>query len=65
MTQENKELLLKDLSSRLPYGVNVEYTSKAIVIATNTEEIITRPLKQDDAKSWRMIEKYCLKRKSQ
>ena len=44
MKQEDKELLLKDLSSRLPHGVNVEYTSKAIVIATNTEEIITRPL---------------------
>ena len=24
MTQENKELLLKDLSARLPYGVNVD-----------------------------------------
>lgn len=25
MTQEDKELLLKDLSARLPYGVKVEY----------------------------------------
>ena len=25
MTQENKELLLKDLSARLPYGVEVNY----------------------------------------
>jgi hypothetical protein len=25
MTQENKELLLKDLCARLPYGVKVEY----------------------------------------
>lgn len=25
MTQENKELLLKDLYSRLPYGIKVEY----------------------------------------
>ena len=27
MTQEDKELLLKDLSARLPYGVCVEHTS--------------------------------------
>lgn len=27
MTQENKELLLKDLCARLPYGVCVEHTS--------------------------------------
>lgn len=26
MTQEDKELLLKDLSSRLPYGVKIELT---------------------------------------
>ena len=26
MTQENKELLLKDLCSRLPYGVKIELT---------------------------------------
>ena len=26
MTQENKELLLKDLSARLPYGVKIEIT---------------------------------------
>ena len=26
MTQENKELLLKDICARLPYGVNVEIT---------------------------------------
>ena len=25
MTQEDKELLLKDLSARLPYGVKVQY----------------------------------------
>lgn len=43
MTQD-KELLLKDLCARLPYGVNVEYTFKVTVIATNTEEIITKPL---------------------
>ena len=29
MTQENKELLLKDLCARLPYGVKVEYNSVA------------------------------------
>lgn len=44
MTQENKELLLKDLCARLPYGVNVEYTFKVTVIATNAEEIMTRTL---------------------
>ena len=27
MAQENKELLFKDLSARLPYGVICEYTS--------------------------------------
>ena len=27
MTQENKELLLKDLSARLPYGVKAQYGS--------------------------------------
>lgn len=44
MTQEDKELLLKDLCARLPYGVIVENTFKVTVIATNTEEILTRPL---------------------
>lgn len=29
MTQEQKELLLKDLCARLPYDVNVEYNSCA------------------------------------
>lgn len=28
MTQEQKDLLLKDLCSRLPYGVKVEYENK-------------------------------------
>ena len=28
MTQENKELLLKDLCARLPYGVKVEYKNE-------------------------------------
>ena len=28
MTQEEKELLLKDLCARLPYGVKVEYNGK-------------------------------------
>lgn len=28
MTQENKELLLKDLCARLPYGVKVEYNGE-------------------------------------
>ena len=44
MTQEDKELLLKDLCARLPYGVNVEYTFKVTDIETNAEEIITKPL---------------------
>ena len=29
MTQEDKDLLLKDLCGRLPYGVNVEYNNCA------------------------------------
>ena len=28
MTQEDKELLLKDLCARLPYGVKVEYKNE-------------------------------------
>ena len=42
MTKENKELLLKDLCGRLPYGVALEQTYKVTVIATNTEEVLTR-----------------------
>ena len=44
LTQEEKDILLRDLASRLPYGVNVEYTYKVTVIATNEEEILTKPL---------------------
>ena len=29
MTQEQKDILIKDLCSRLPYGVKVEYENKA------------------------------------
>lgn len=32
MTQENKELLLKDLCTRLPYGVKVQYMNNIFVI---------------------------------
>ena len=28
MTQENKEILLKDLCARLPYGVRIEYNEE-------------------------------------
>ena len=44
MTQEQKDLLLKDLCARLPYGVNVQYSFKCTVISTNKEEIVTRDL---------------------
>lgn len=44
MTQEQKDLLLKDLSARLPYGVVLEQTYKVTVIATNTEEVLTRKI---------------------
>ena len=44
MTTEQKDLLLKDLSARLPYGVNIEYTFKVTHIETNEEEILTKPL---------------------
>lgn len=44
MTQENKELLLRDLCCRLPYGVALEQTYKVTVIATNTEEVLTRTI---------------------
>ena len=42
MTQENKELLLRDLSARLTYGVNVEYNNSAcevISIDKDNEEL--------------------------
>ena len=42
MTREEKDLLLKDLCGRLPYGVALEQTYKVTVIATNTEEVLTR-----------------------
>lgn len=42
MTQEEKDLLLRDLASRLPYGVALEQTYKVTVIATNEEEVLTR-----------------------
>ena len=32
MTQEDKELLLKDLCARLPYGVKVQYMNNIFVI---------------------------------
>lgn len=44
MTQEQKDLLLKDLSARLPYGVVLEQTYKVTVIITNTEEVLTRKI---------------------
>ena len=44
LTPGEKDLLLSDLCARLPYGVNVEYTYKVTVIATNEEEILTKPL---------------------
>ena len=44
MTREDKELLLKDLCARLPYGVVLEQTYKVTVITTNTEEVLTRKI---------------------
>lgn len=44
MTQEQKDLLLKDLCARLPYGVVLEQTYKVTVITTNTEEVLTRKI---------------------
>lgn len=41
MTQEEKELLLKDLSARLLYGVKVQYTSKL-------GEVIVKELRGSD-----------------
>ena len=35
MTQEDKELLLKDLCARLPYGVKIEHTSGCIISTLN------------------------------
>lgn len=44
MTQEKKDLLLKDLCARLPYEVALKQTYKVTVIATNTEEVLTRTI---------------------
>ena len=35
MTRENKELLLKDLCARMPYGVKIEHTSGLIGTLSN------------------------------
>ena len=45
MTQEDKELLLKDLCARLPYGVEVEYNSikcEVLSIDKYNEELTIR-----------------------
>lgn len=45
MTQENKELLLKDLCARLPYGVEVEYghtNCEVLLIDKYNEELTIR-----------------------
>ena len=45
MKQENKELLLKDLCSRLPYGVEVEYDKcncELLSINKDNEELTIR-----------------------
>ena len=45
MTQENKELLIKDLCARLPYGVEVEYNSikcEVLSIDKYNEELTIR-----------------------
>ena len=39
MTQENKELLLKDLCARLPYGVKVRYSSTKEFITCNLQSV--------------------------
>ena len=42
MTQENKDLLLRDLSARLPYGVEVKYDNsicEVLAIDTYNEEV--------------------------
>ena len=31
MTQEDKELLLKDLCARLPYGVKVQFKTNSVI----------------------------------
>lgn len=40
MTQEDKELLLKDLCSRLPYGVKLLYNSNSIAKIKDRIEIL-------------------------
>ena len=57
MTQENKQLLLKDLSARLPYGVKVcarfntgsRYTTNVTAICADRDYIETR---QNDLHSY-------------
>ena len=49
MTQENKELLLRDLCARLPYGVKVQYMNNIFVIdyVSSYEEV-----KLDTSDNW-------------
>lgn len=51
MIQEDKELLLKDLSARLPYGVKVQHQHQDYLDEIQTIEHITRKYAQIETES--------------
>ena len=44
MTQEYKELLIKDISARLPYGIKVGFETSDCVCKTHTLDLFTHQL---------------------
>jgi len=50
MTQEEKELLMKDLCARLPYGVRIQYDSQACKMVTVNDDYTVLLLGEDGHK---------------
>ena len=58
MTQEDKELLLKDLCARLPYGVKVQVTQVPIGLSKNEILTYNRMYSLDEADEYITIKPY-------
>ena len=58
MTQEHKDLLLKDLCTRLPYGVKVEYNSEmyGVLGIAHGRALLCKPLSSITEKDCPLIE---------
>ena len=58
MTQEDKELLLKDLCSRLPYGVKIDNMGEASVLTSinNKYRIIVKSGEEDKNPNFNLAE---------